>query len=82
MTYREKAIEVVKIAGQEIIDRAEELIVNTDGIKSIDIWIKIPSETDDPYIVPEIQVDTEVYPKREMLNKICEMRIRNDKDNG
>jgi len=78
MTYREKAIEVVKIAGQELIDRAKELIVNTEGIKSIDIWIKIPSETDDPYVVPEIQVDTEVYPKREMLDKLVKLRLNKE----
>lgn len=78
MTYREKAIEVVKIAGQELIDRAEEFIVNTEGIKSIDIWIKIPSETDDPYVVPEIQVDTEVYPRRGMLEKLVNLRLNKE----
>ena len=26
MTYREMAVEVTKIAGQELVDRAEELI--------------------------------------------------------
>lgn len=37
MTYREMAIETLKLIGQELIDRAEELIPNTEGIKSIDV---------------------------------------------
>lgn len=75
MSYRDKAIAVCKMAGQELIDRAEELIVNTEAIKNIDIWINIPSETDDPMVVPEIQVTTSVYPKRETITKIVSMDI-------
>ena len=64
MTYREMAIEVAKIAGQELVERADELIPNAEGIKDIDIWIRIPSISDDALDIPDIQVN--VYPK-----KIC-----------
>ena len=73
-TYREEAIEVVKICGQELIDRAEELIPDTTGIKDVDIWIRIPSKTDDPYVVPELEVSVNVYPKRVTIEKIFEIR--------
>ena len=80
LSYRERAIEVLKIAGQELIDRAEELICNTEYIKDINIWIRIPSLTDDPNVVPEIEVSTNVYPKRENLYKILELKERNSKN--
>ena len=70
MTYIEEAVQVLKLAGQELIDRAEELIPKTESINNIDVLIRIPSKTDDPYVVPEITVNTKVYPKRVTLEKI------------
>lgn len=69
MTYREMTVETVKLAGQELIDRAEELIPNTTMVKNTDIWIRIPSFTDDQLNVPEIEVQTDVYPSRVALEK-------------
>lgn len=69
MTYREMTVETVKLAGQELIDRAEELIPNTTMVKNTDIWIRIPSFTDDQLNVPEIEVSTDVYPSRIALEK-------------
>lgn len=73
MTYREMAVAVCKIAGEELIERAEELIPDTEGVKDIDIWIRIPSLSDDAFCVPEIQVDTNVYPKRAAIEKIAKL---------
>lgn len=70
MTYREKAIAICKIAGEEMIERAEELIPNTEGVSQIDIRIWIPSMTDDPYFIPEIRVESDVYPRRLAIEKI------------
>lgn len=70
MTYREKAVEICRIAGKEMIERAEELIPNTEGVTEIDIRIRIPSMTDDPYLIPEISVQTNVYPRRIAVDKI------------
>lgn len=73
MTYREMAVKVAQIAGQELMDRAEELIPDTEGVKGIDIWIRIPSLSFDQLDIPEIQVSTNVYPKRIAVDKIIEL---------
>lgn len=67
------AVEITKIAGQELVDRADELIPDTEGVKEIDIWIRIPSLSDDSFNVPEIQVNTNVYPKYGSVEKIIKM---------
>lgn len=43
MTRREELIELVKASGQEVIDRAEDLIGDGDLITDIDIWLRFPS---------------------------------------
>lgn len=73
MTYREMAIEVAKILGRELVERAEELIPNTEGVKDIDIWVHIPSLSDNEFNIPEIQVNTNVYPKHVAVEKIVKM---------
>lgn len=73
MTYREMAIEMPKLMGQELIDRAEELIPNTEGIKDIDVWISIPTMSDSELCIPEIRVNTIAYPKRMVLEKFMEL---------
>lgn len=80
MTYREMAIAVCKIAGQELIDRADELIPNATNIKDIDIWINIPSLSDDAICIPEIQVNTNVYPRHVAIDKILKLTV--DDANG
>ena len=67
------AVEVTKIAGQELVDRAEELIPNAEGVKDIDIWIRIPSPSDNELSIPEIQVNTNVYPKYGAVEKIVKL---------
>jgi len=78
LNYREMAVETVKLAGQELIDRADELICKTEGVKDIDIWVRIPSLTDDPDVIPSIEVSTNVYPRRKTLIKIFEMKEKKD----
>jgi len=73
MKYREMAIEMLKLMGQELIDRAEELIPNTEGIKDIDVWISIPTMSDSELCIPEIRVNTIAYPKRMALEKFMEL---------
>lgn len=73
MTYREMAIEMLKLMGQELIDRAEELIPNTEGIKNIDVWTNIPTMSDSELCIPEIRVNTIAYPKRMALEKFMEL---------
>lgn len=73
LKYREMAIEILKLMGQELIDRAEELIPNTEGIKDIDVWISIPTMSDSELCIPEIRVNTIAYPKRMALEKFMEL---------
>ena len=75
MTYREMAVAVCKIAGEELVERAEELIPNAENVKDIDIWIRIPSLTDDTFAVPEIEVSTNVYPKHKSIEKIAKLTL-------
>lgn len=69
MTYREMAVKTVKLAGQELIDRAEEFIPNATNVKNIDIWISIPSLSSDTFDIPEIEIKTDVYPSRDAYEK-------------
>lgn len=78
--YRECAIEAAKLAGQELIDRAEELIPNTKGIKNVDIWIRIPSATDDHLNVPEMNVSIDVYPRQSALQSFLNKRLAKKED--
>lgn len=73
MTYREMAVSTMKLAGQELIDRAEELIPNATNVKNIDIWIRIPSLSCDTFDVPEIEVQTDVYPSSITLGKYVDL---------
>ena len=40
--YRQKLIDMVKAAGQDVIDRAEDLVGNGDLICDFDIWLRFP----------------------------------------
>ena len=74
MTYREKAIESVKAFGEELINRAEELIPCAEMVKSMNIWIKIPTLSDNILDLPEMEVECEVYPSRVTLDKIIKIK--------
>ena len=41
-SYKEHLKEMVKAAGRELIERADDLVGNGDLISSFDIWIKFP----------------------------------------
>ena len=40
--FRKKLVEIVKASGQEVIDRAEELVGDGDLITDFDIWLRFP----------------------------------------
>ena len=73
MTYREKAKEIVVLACQDIIDRVDEIIPDTEGVTSTIVELRIPTMTDclDDSI-PEVTITTTAYPKREVAYKIVE----------
>jgi hypothetical protein len=60
---REELVKYVKALGQEVIDRAEDLVGDGDGLtNSIDIWLHVPIPLDS---LPTIQV------MREHASKEC-----------
>ena len=74
MTYRERAVAALKAFGEELINRAEELIPNAQKVKSINVWIKIPTLSDNISDLPEMEVECEVYPSRVTIDKIIGMK--------
>lgn len=42
--FRELLVKMVKAAGQEVIDRAEDLVGNGDLISDFDIWLRFPTD--------------------------------------
>lgn len=75
MTYREMAVEALKIAGEELVNRADSLIPNAERIENVNIWIRIPSLTDNALDIPTVEVTTDVAPTSFMLDKIISMKL-------
>ncbi len=73
MTYREQVIETTKLVCQDIIDRIEELIPDTEGGILTEINIRIPTMTDTVDSIPTCEVHTEVYPKMLTVEKIIDI---------
>lgn len=77
-SYRENAIDILKIVGKELTENAEEYIPDLEAVKNIDVWIRIPSLSDDPRTIPEIEVSTTVYPKYKTISQILEVQDTTD----
>lgn len=69
MKYREKAVEAIRLAGQELMNRAEEFVPDAERVINTEIVIRIPTNTE-VVIMPTLEVRTEVAPSRIMLDKI------------
>lgn len=52
--FREKLVKMVQEAGQDLIDRAEDLVGNGGLISDFDIWIRFPINEQIGF--PEIEV--------------------------
>lgn len=64
--YREEVVQSIKDVGQELIDRAEDMVSpNTDKITGLRIEIDILPR-DENIHVPEIRFETSVLSKRVM----------------
>ena len=62
--YRQKLIALVKAAGQDVIDRAEDLAGNGDLICDFDIWLRFPQNG-----IPTIEL-TRSYLSKNSINII------------
>ena len=43
-SYNERLVEQVKALGQDVIDRAEDLVGSGDLITDFDIWLRFPQD--------------------------------------
>lgn len=77
MTYREMAIETINIACKDLMERAEKLIPDTEGITGVDLVLHIPSLTDDSNVLPTITIQTDAYTSRVAAEKIAMMFYEN-----
>ena len=51
--FRKQLVELVKASGQEVIDRAEDLVGEGDTLSGFDIWLRFPIPLDS---IPTIEV--------------------------
>lgn len=49
--FRKQLVELVKASGQEVIDRAEDLVGEGDALSEFDIWLRFPSDS-----IPTIEI--------------------------
>lgn len=69
--FRKKLVELVKASGQEVIDRAEELVGDGDLITDFDIWLRFPiGETSIVTSIPTIEV-SKSYVSRNSFNVLA-----------
>lgn len=64
-SFRKLLVAMVKAAGQEMIDRAEDLVGNGDLISDFDLWVRFP--INERYVVdgiPTIEVTRSHCSKR------------------
>lgn len=73
MKYREKAVEAVRLAGQELMNRAEEFVPNANRVINTEIVIRIPTDTAEPEF-PSLEVRTEVAPSQMMLEEMIDLK--------
>lgn len=55
------------------MERTEELIPDTEGITSIEVNLRIPTQSDLADSVPELTVTTNAYPKMRTVEKIIDL---------
>ena len=77
MKYREKVVEVIKIVGRELTERANELVPDAKYVTDTDICIHIPTDADG-LAIPEISVTCNVFPVRTTVNKIIDIYKQED----
>ena len=69
--FRNKLVELVKASGQEVIDRAEELVGEGELITDFDIWLRFPlGETSIVTSIPTIEV-SKSYVSRNSFNVLA-----------
>jgi len=62
--FRALLIKTIKAAGQELIDKAEDLVKDCDLIKDFNIWVQFPIKGYKFDGVPTIKISESHYIKR------------------
>ena len=60
--FRKRLVELVKVSGQEVIDRAEDLVGEGDALSEFDIWLRFPSDS-----IPTIEVSKSYCSKNAII---------------
>jgi hypothetical protein len=68
-------LKTIKIACNDLSERAEELIPDAEGITDIKVVLRIPALTDQADCVPAIHVETDCYVKRIAAEEIYKMLV-------
>lgn len=76
--FRNMLVEMVKASGQEVIDRAEELVGSGDLLNDFDIWLRFPLDNGRVSGVPTIEL-TESYLSKEGMNTIMKYYANDSK---
>ena len=63
MIFKEEMVKMIKATGQELIDRAEELVGEGEGTTDFDIWLSFPCRNG-VISYPEIQVNQKYVNRR------------------
>lgn len=72
LTYRDKLVQLIKDSGQELIDRAEDMVgENLDAIESFTIYIDLSPDTD-RVNYPSIEWTAKVINKKALYRKMEE----------
>lgn len=74
--FRELLVEMVKASGQEVIDRAEDLVGDGEMLSDFDIWLRFPIDGLMFDGIPTIQVSKEYVSKNgfDVMDKALERR--------
>lgn len=76
--FRNMLVEMVKASGQEVIDRAEELVGSGDLLTDFDIWLRFPLDNGRVSGVPTIEL-TKSYMVKGAIDTITEYCIKDSK---
>ena len=76
--FRNMLVEMVKASGQEVIDRAEELVGSGDLLTDFDIWLRFPIDNGRLSGVPTIEL-TRSYLSKEGIDIITKYYTKDSK---
>lgn len=76
--FRKMLVKMVKASGQEIVDRAEELVGNGDLLSDFDIWLRFPIDGGMMTGVPTIEL-SKSYLTKGAIDTITEYYTKDSK---